>query len=140
MSKIVKKYEFNDYAYIYSKDSTESYVKSNDRWRLPYQKEKPISISKWCNRNVIQIDQYPNKNLSVVMIIYSKIIEDPKNIKKNRRISDSLSTKFDMVMEDIETTKNSGLITADYFAVIPQKLDNDYTVYIDNVKCQSLLN
>ncbi len=128
--KIIRKYEYDSYAYILYEDNKYSnmycFVKKNGSWNLDNVLNKgmpPLDI-KDILRYHIYIKYNPSKSTKALMIQYS--LFDNENIE-GQTISDSLNSEFTTISK-----KDSLGITVTHTVILDNNIDSKYTIYINN--------
>lgn len=121
--KIIKKYEYQDYAYIYFSLQGEEkfiyYINSNG-WKFDNLKKRGQGKSKIFNNNFVTINKIFEKDVTGIVVELN--FENQKGL-----VLDSLSTNFDEFVLD----SNKQYPRYIYIAIIEKKLPDDYVITIN---------
>lgn len=130
-SKVVKKYKYDNYAYVlYQEDDYSNiscFVKKNNTWNLDaiYNKGMfPLDI-KEIGKYHIYIKESPDKKTKAIMIVqYFN-----KNEKIEKKVSDSMNSKITTTLSDRNTL---GTVTVTHTVVIDSDVSFDYRIYVND--------
>ena len=125
-NKIIKTYDYKDYAYILYSDIWGNssfyvhYVKKNGKWVSDDKYEKNVAFHDGCAGIISEVSDKNATGVEIKCLI---------NKEKSIVVEDSLNSKFD------KYTKEEGeFYLYDYFTVINRKLDDSYSITINNKK------
>ncbi len=133
--KIIKKYKYDDYAYVLYESSADlipkflSFSKNKKgNWKvnsMPYITKERF-VTAYDNR--IWITRIPSKNSIAIEIYHSYLLNG-----EEYKISDSLDSKFDTFFDERPKYKNienkyNNLINV---VILDEKVDQDYTLYLN---------
>lgn len=122
--KIIKKYIYDDYAYIfYSNDGPVNFIYyiKNNGWKFDNDFTMGNGRLKVFDGYSILINEIKGKGIVGIAIVY------PEIINKNASITDSLSTSFDRIIYN----DGSNWTMYAHIAIINGMIDNDYTLNIN---------
>ena len=130
--KLIKKYEYNDYAYVLHKNETNFpelryFVRNkSNSWKLGnllYNGKGKIIEYNDCFISIVKI---PSKN-SVGIVIYNPTV----NKYENYEVYDSLDSEFDTFKYDIYNNYDIDYNEVIKVTIINEKVNSDYTIYFN---------
>lgn len=127
--KIIKKYIFDEYAYVLFKNDSEFpdfiyFIKDEkDNWKLGNTLHDGRGENILYNDCFISKIEVPTKN-SMGIMIYNPVVEDDENYK----VYDSLNTKIDTLLFD-QNEKYNEMIS---IVIINSDVPDNYTIYIND--------
>lgn len=122
---IIKKYEYDNYAYIVYDDYKTDvpglmyFTKKNDNWHINNLITKGMANDKMITYFWISVIEIPNMNSAAIAVYYK-----PFSKNENVKITDSLSSNF-------ETFRRENDDNDVYVAIINEKVNSDYTLYVN---------
>lgn len=126
-NKIIKTYDYKDYVYILYSDIwwnslfSVHYVKKNGKWMSDDKFEKSVTFHDGCAGIISEVSDKNAIGVEIKCLI---------NKEKSIVVEDSLNSKFDKYTKEEE----GEFYLYDYFTVINRKLDDSYSIIINNKK------
>ena len=126
-NKVIKTYDYKDYVYILYSDIwwnslfSVHYVKKNGKWMSDDKFEKSVTFHDGCAGIISEVSDKNAIGVEIKCLI---------NKEKSIVVEDSLNSKFDKYTKEEE----GEFYLYDYFTVINRKLDDSYSIIINNKK------